>query len=805
MSSQNQDMSWKYLQQAAGSRLSSFKGYLREQRPGLSPSGDQQRQSWRAWAGEKITQKLRRRESQENVFNQNREVVSLFPGWAARKYSKDSAYAAHGNSPRPFEVEVFISGYTISHRRPEHASRSQRAFIRLAKGFASLPKLTADHLHPTTTDLPVGMNLPPRPTEIDDDYNVQLLERQLQKANISEPDSPATSLPSSPSTSTYDLLSSVNTEGSRTPPLNRTGNLLESSPTPSEALRKLHANLESRLLPFWSSVLPNRQIHLRLFASPHRRSSNSEIPPLSSYEDHYEKGKDDDASPSLLKEPLATLTVTTAVDGSFQAKFRVKWDELCQHPKALHIAFGEEIEEHDISSPSASSAPFLPSSTSSIKPTTIASLRIPITHSPIRVISDIDDTIKRSDVLSGARAVFHAVFVKELKDAVVPGMGEWYSNGPFEYLPVLNEFFKIARLPPGSLKLKSYAGRSLFNGLLSAPAARKRTGVVDVLDAFPDSQFILVGDSGEQDLELYADLARERPTQILAVFVRDVSTDNNEPLEDPTGWKVVGAAGSRSGTKPLLPRSESMSDAGGINGRTRRAWSAASLKFSLSSPSPSSSLSFSANITEQDNNKPAPLNIASANDAKESAYFTSARLSEEPEDWPGTTLVPKSAQNQLPKVSYFAYTPRSQKRSRAASGSSFNDFPLKSAPGQATPMRLSHHPHSSATSHSSSVSQYVSCPPGPTPPLTLYPSSTPRNVSQTHSLDSASVSSLGSASGRVTLLTEPEKKRYELQTRVYRARTQMPGHVMLRLFRDPRECQADVEEVLGRESKSSYS
>lgn len=61
------------------------------------------------------------------------------------------------------------------------------------------------------------------------------------------------------------------------------------------------------------------------------------------------------------------------------------------------------------------------------------------------------------------------------------------------------------QISKGSIKLRSYAGRSLFSGLLSAPAARKRAGVVDILDAFPDSRFFLIGDSGEQDLELYAE------------------------------------------------------------------------------------------------------------------------------------------------------------------------------------------------------------------------------------------------------------------------------------------------------------
>lgn len=79
------------------------------------------------------------------------------------------------------------------------------------------------------------------------------------------------------------------------------------------------------------------------------------------------------------------------------------------------------------------------------------------------------------------------------------------SNGPFELLPVLGDFLAIAHLPPGSMKLRSYAGRSLFSGLLSAPATRKRANVQDVLDAFPHSRFILIGDTGEQDMELYAE------------------------------------------------------------------------------------------------------------------------------------------------------------------------------------------------------------------------------------------------------------------------------------------------------------
>jgi len=48
-------------------------------------------------------------------------------------------------------------------------------------------------------------------------------------------------------------------------------------------------------------------------------------------------------------------------------------------------------------------------------------------------------------------------------------------------------------------------------------------------------------------------------------------------------------------------------------------------------------------------------------------------------------------------------------------------------------------------------------------------------------------------------MTEVEKKRYELQMRVYRARTQMPSQIVLRIFREPAECVEVEEEMLRRE------
>lgn len=79
---------------------------------------------------------------------------------------------------------------------------------------------------------------------------------------------------------------------------------------------------------------------------------------------------------------------------------------------------------------------------------------------------------------------------------------------------------------------------------------RKRQGVVDVLNAFPDATFILVGDSGEQDLELYAELARERSHQIAGVFIRNVTTPGDSVPNNLYGISYGSAGGGIS--PPLI-------------------------------------------------------------------------------------------------------------------------------------------------------------------------------------------------------------------------------------------------------------
>ena len=53
---------------------------------------------------------------------------------------------------------------------------------------------------------------------------------------------------------------------------------------------------------------------------------------------------------------------------------------------------------------------------------------------------------------------------------------------------------------------------------------RKRQSALRLLDAFPEAKFLLFGDSGEQDLELYLSVTQSRPDQVIGIFIRDITS-----------------------------------------------------------------------------------------------------------------------------------------------------------------------------------------------------------------------------------------------------------------------------------------
>ncbi|KYK56423.1 actin patch protein [Drechmeria coniospora] len=180
----------------------------------------------------------------------------------------------------------------------------------------------------------------------------------------------------------------------------------------------------------------------------------------------------------------------------------------------------------------------------------------------VSLITDIDDTIKHSNISGGAREIFRNTFVRDLDGLTVDGVREWYgrmhelgvcfhycSNSPWQLFPVLASFFKLGRLPPGSLHLKQYSG--MLQGIFEPVAERKKSTLNRLMTDFAERRFILVGDSGEADLEVYTDLVLANPGRILAVFIRDVTTpettgyfDSSFALRQKTSSLTLAGDGS---------------------------------------------------------------------------------------------------------------------------------------------------------------------------------------------------------------------------------------------------------------------
>ncbi|KAF9550091.1 hypothetical protein EC957_001577 [Mortierella hygrophila] len=151
----------------------------------------------------------------------------------------------------------------------------------------------------------------------------------------------------------------------------------------------------------------------------------------------------------------------------------------------------------------------------------------------VSIISDIDDTIKETNVTAGARIILRNTFLKDMME--VEGMASVYkgwcdqgaaihyvSNSPWQLIPSLLEFFKTFKFPAGSAHLRLHD--NVLKTYFMDPGENKRRSIREILTDFPDRKFILVGDSGEIDMEIYTEMAQEFPGQIVKIFIRDITT-----------------------------------------------------------------------------------------------------------------------------------------------------------------------------------------------------------------------------------------------------------------------------------------
>ncbi|MCI0526856.1 MAG: App1 family protein [Nitrospira sp.] len=152
----------------------------------------------------------------------------------------------------------------------------------------------------------------------------------------------------------------------------------------------------------------------------------------------------------------------------------------------------------------------------------------------LSIISDLDDTIKISEVRN-RNALLRNTFLEEFQ--AVSGMAQLYqkwaqqgavfhyvSASPWQLYKPLSSFLSSAGFPTGSYHLKTFRWKdSSFLDLFATPEKTKFPIIESLFNNFPHRKFILVGDSGEKDPEIYGTIARKYPHQVANILIRNVT------------------------------------------------------------------------------------------------------------------------------------------------------------------------------------------------------------------------------------------------------------------------------------------
>lgn len=147
------------------------------------------------------------------------------------------------------------------------------------------------------------------------------------------------------------------------------------------------------------------------------------------------------------------------------------------------------------------------------------------------VISDIDDTVKITHVTDRKR-MMEATFLRPFE--AVPGIARLYqtwaaegaafhfvSSSPWHFYMPLTAFLTEAGFPEATLNLKQIRLKdSSIRNIFADATVTKPPEIEKLLEAWPARKFVLIGDSGEKDPEIYANVLRRHPEQIESIFIR---------------------------------------------------------------------------------------------------------------------------------------------------------------------------------------------------------------------------------------------------------------------------------------------
>lgn len=153
------------------------------------------------------------------------------------------------------------------------------------------------------------------------------------------------------------------------------------------------------------------------------------------------------------------------------------------------------------------------------------------------VISDLDDTVVRSSATNALKMAWIVLLNDARSRLPFEGVAAFYralqrgpsgrdynpvfyvSSSPWNIYDVIEDFLNVHHVPEGPIFLKDWS-----LSVLGKHEEHKMALIRTLLKTYPELPFVLIGDSGQEDPEIYLQAAREFPGRIPAIYIRDVTT-----------------------------------------------------------------------------------------------------------------------------------------------------------------------------------------------------------------------------------------------------------------------------------------
>lgn len=165
-----------------------------------------------------------------------------------------------------------------------------------------------------------------------------------------------------------------------------------------------------------------------------------------------------------------------------------------------------------------------------------ARVRVIGPETTIGLLSDIDDTILVTALPRPLIAAFNTFVRHQTARRAVPGMAQFYRNflrrhpdapvfylstGAWNVVPTLTRFMRRHEYPTGPMLMTDWGPTN--TGWFRSGQQHKRTALRHLAGEFPQVRWLLVGDDGQHDPDLYAEFADEQPDRVTAIAIRELT------------------------------------------------------------------------------------------------------------------------------------------------------------------------------------------------------------------------------------------------------------------------------------------